>query len=112
MVEAEAVVDLDLCMTRSSRGITTAAAMMMSSMRSRRKKPQQGRPQQRRRFGEDFSFRPAEEGSAAKGEGQGETVRVRVGVTPSRGVARPGGGKAASMPERPEWRFSSDTFYI
>ena len=35
----------------------------------------------------------------------GESTRV--------GVARPGGGKAANMPERPDWRFSSgDTTFV
>jgi hypothetical protein len=28
-------------------------------------------------------------------------------VPPRTGVPKPGGGKADSMPERPEWRFSS-----
>jgi hypothetical protein len=37
---------------------------------------------------------------------EGQADGGRFGV-PSRGVPRPGGGKADSMPERPDWRFSS-----
>jgi len=37
---------------------------------------------------------------------EGQADGGRTGV-PSRGVPKPGGGKADSMPERPDWRFSS-----
>lgn len=37
---------------------------------------------------------------------EGQADGGRTGV-PSRGVPKPGGGKADSMPERPDWRFFS-----
>lgn len=99
---------LGLLRTRSSRGTTTAAAMMIKRIRRTRKNPQHGSPQQRRPFFFNFSsWRPAEDGSPSQpGLGDGQES-AGCGVRPSLGVASPGGGKAASMPERPDWRFSS-----
>jgi hypothetical protein len=95
---------LGLRKTKNSRGTTTAAAMIIKSIITTTTNPQHGSPQQRRRF---FSlgceFGPRGPSDSLYGDGQDDTGR---GV-PSLGVATPGGGKAASIPERPERRFSS-----
>lgn len=84
-------------------GTTTAAAIIIRRTRRRIKNPQQGRPQQRRRFF-DFSDDCTALGEGSYGEGHDGG---RVGVPPRTGVAIPGGGKAASIPESPDLRFSS-----
>ena len=99
--------DLGLWKTRSSSGTTTAAATIIASIKSTRKNPQQGSPQHRRLFlgGWDLGSR----GSWPGGYGEGQEDIGRGVPGPSRmGVARPGGGNAASIPDRPDWRFSSD----
>lgn len=103
---AETVVDFvfdeGLWNTKSSRGTTTAAAMMIRRIKRTRMKPQHGRPQQRRFFLGDSVELPLS--PYCPGEGQDEVGRSGV---PFLGVAIPGGGKAASMPERPDLCFSS-----
>jgi hypothetical protein len=102
------VVALFLCMTTISNGITTAAAIMMRSRRITTQNTQTGIPHQRRFLAwTSFSaVRPPKDGSSYSAAfGHEETGRT--GVTPRVGVASPGGGKAASMPERPDWCFSS-----
>ena len=94
----------DLWKTRSSRGTTTAAAMIIRSIKRTIMNPQQGKPQHRRFFFALSESCPTP-ADGSYGEGQGETGRT--GVSPRTGVATPGGGKAASMPERPDLCFSS-----
>jgi hypothetical protein len=95
---------LGLRKTKNSRGTTTAAAMIIRSITTTTTNPQHGSPQQRRRlFSLGCEFGPRGPSASLYGDGQDDMGR---GV-PSLGVATPGGGKAASIPERPERRFSS-----
>jgi hypothetical protein len=94
--------EVDFCLwtTRSSTGTTTAAAMTIRMIRSTRRKPHIGRPQQRRRDLSSFSSRAAEVLSM----GRGHEAPFWRGVPTWVGVARPGGGKAASIPESVDCR--------
>jgi hypothetical protein len=65
-----------------------------------RKKPQQGSPQQRRFLGR-LAWSPSWKSTA--GQEDGRELRVFCAV----GVDMPGGGKAASIPESPDRRFST-----
>jgi len=97
--EVSAALLLGLSMTRNFKGTTTAAAIMIRMIMRMRMNPQQGRPQHFRGF-----LPPLAEGEmvpssdSGRPAGQAEAGRSRTGV----GVSWPGGGKAASMPERPD----------
>ena len=93
--------------TKKYSGITTAAAITIIRPSNRRMKSQRGIPQQRLPgffcLDAPFSFGPPRP--------IGHSDMGRVGV-PSRGVASPGGGNAASIPESPELRVPGETNYV
>jgi hypothetical protein len=91
---------LGLWNTKSSRGTTTAAAIITRRIRRTRRNPQTGRPQQRRRLG--GCWRGVDPKSRASSYAVGHAEVGRFGVPPRVGVPKPGGGKAESMPERPD----------
>jgi hypothetical protein len=97
----DAVVDEfeeDLLMTRRNRGTSTAAAMIRIVTKVMSRKSQIGSPQQRRPgFDPEgpFGFKALVEAIWVDQEACGRGLC-------SRGVAKPGGGKAASMPDRPD----------
>lgn len=90
-----------LSITRSLTGTTTAAAMIISRIRRMMLIPQHGSPQQRR-FLEAFVPEPSRSVSwYPSGQTESGLLLLLFGV-PVRGVATPGGGNDASIPERPE----------
>ena len=88
----------DLLMTRRNKGTSTAAVTMRIVTKMMSRKGQIGSPQQRRPgFDPEgpFELRTLVEVMCV------DKVACSRGLC-SRGVAKPGGGKAASMPDRPE----------